>query len=389
MTTRRAFVGAVGATLVSSSLPASGSRPGEGRGGRRVSPFLFWHEDTIVVPITVNGVKTAGILDSAAAVSMIDRRLANAANIMVTSAGQSLAGPGGRLRASKTGPFQLALGDFAALLAWTAVIDLSDVSEAMGWPVGFLVGQDVLRQCLLDFRFDEKQFSVASDSEAPDLAGLEEVKLGRGLRQEPTIDISIEGKPPVSAAVDTGNSSPLLLSPAYAEQSGLLSRRSSTALSATASGISTNRLITVASLRMDHLQARDVPTEVYSSWTSNGSPANIGMPLLAGRRLVFDFGRDRLWRSISPAAPLRRDRSGLGLAVKADRLLVMHVASGSPAESGGFRVDDQIVEIDGRRVDGSYNEGDLWRWRFRPAGDQVELTLSTGAKRKLRLANYY
>lgn len=374
---------------MSGSLPAFGSVSDARRRMDPLSPFLFWHDDTIVVPVTVNGVKTAAILDSAAAVSMIDRRLANAANITVTSAGQSLAGPGGRLRASKTGPFQLALGDFATLLAWAAVIDLSGVSEAMGWPVGFLVGQDVLRQCLLDFRFDLKQFAVASDSDAPDLASLEEVKLGRGLRQEPTIDISMEGKPPVSAAVDTGNSSPLLLSSAYADQAGFLSRRSSTALSAAASGISSNRLITIASLRMDHLQAREVPTEVYSSWTSNGSPANVGMPLLAGRRLVFDFGHDRFWRSTSSAAPLRRDRSGLGLAVKADRLLVMHVASGSPAELEGFRVNDEIVEINGRRVDGSYNEGDLWRWRFRPAGDQVELKLSAGAKRRLRLADYY
>lgn len=389
MTTRRAFVGAVGATLVSSSLPASGSRPTASGRGRHISPFLFWHEDTIVVPIAVNGLKTAAILDSAAAVSMIDRRLADAANVSATSAGQTLAGPGGRLQAPKTGPVKLALGDFTALLGWTAMIDLSSVSKAMGWPVGFLVGQDVLRQCMLDFRFDVKRFAVTSGGAAPDLAGLEEVVLGRGRRQEPTIDISIEGKPPVSAAVDTGNSTPLLLSAAYAEESGLLSRRSSTALSANAGGISTNRLITIATLRMDHLQAREVPTEVYSAWTSNGSPANVGMPLLAGRRLVFDFGHDRLWRSSSPAAPLRRDRSGLGLAVKDDRLLVMHVASQSPAKSGGFRVDEEIVEIDGQRVDGTYNAGELWRWRYRPAGTRVELTLATGEKRQLRLADYY
>lgn len=351
-------------------------------------PFLFWHDDTIVVPVTINRIKTAAIIDSGAAVSMIDRRFADAANIPVTSVGQSLAGPGGRLQASRTAPFQIAVGDVVVPLAWTALVDLASVSEAMGWPVGFLLGQDVLRKYVFDFHFGARRFAIAPNSIPPQTSGLTKLALGRGIRQEPTVEISIEGNAPISAAVDTGNSSPLLLSPTYAAQAGLESRRTSTALSATASGLSTNKLVTLKTVQMEGVTVQDVPAEIYSAWTSDGSPANIGMPLLAGRRLVLDFGHDILWRSPESAA-LRRDRSGLGLAVKSDRLVVMHVAAGSPAEAGGWKASDQIVEVDGHPVDRTYNSGGLWRWRYGPEGTLVHLKRADGTDRKLRLSDYY
>lgn len=374
---------------MSGTIPVPRFAKDESASRRRSFPFLFWHEDTIVIPVTLNGIKTAAIVDSAAAVSMVDRSLASAAKIAVTEAGQTLAGPGGRFRAERSGPFQLRLAGGVTPLSWAAVIDLSDVSRAMGWPVGFLLGQDVLRTHTLDFRFDTKQFTVAASGSPAETSGLDELMLARGVRQEPTIEIEIEGHPPVSAAVDTGNSSPLLLSAAYADELGLTSRRSSTGLSATANGLSVNRLISLKRVRMDNLEARDVPTEIYAVWTSNGSPANVGMPLLAGRRLVFEFGRDRLWRSPWPAAPLRKDRSGLGLATKPDRLLVVHVAAGSPAEAGGWREKEEIVEVDGQPIGPAYNAGNLWRWRFRAAGTSVTLKLSNGTMRHLQLADYY
>lgn len=374
---------------MSNLLPAPGLAAGRLKSRPQGFPFLFWHEDTIVVPIRLNGAKTAGIVDSAAAVSMVDRNLAGAAKIAVTEAGQTLAGPGGRFRASRTEPFQLGLAGIVVPLSWAAVVDLSDVSRAMGWPVGFLLGQDVLRTHILDFHLDTKRFTLAPIGTVADTSGLTELALGRGVRQEPTIEIQIEGHSPVTAAVDSGNSSPLLLSTAYADEAGLLSRRSSTGLSATANGLSVNRLTTARSVRVAGLEIRDVPTEVYAVWTSNGSPANIGMPLLAGRRLVFDFGRDRLWRSPSAAMTLRKDRAGLGLAVKSDRLLVMHVAAGSPAESGGWKEGEEIVEVDGQPVGPAYNAGNLWRWRFRAAGTLVRLKLSNGSVRHLQLADYY
>jgi predicted aspartyl protease len=389
MATRRMIVGGLGATLMSGILPAPRSAANEFTSKQQRMPFVFWHEDTILVPVSVNGVRTVAILDSAAAVSVVDQRFAATAKIETSSVSQALAGPGGKFRASRSGPFQVSIGNLATALPWAAIVDLSQASLAMGWPVGFLLGQDMLRRHLFDFHFDTNQFIVSPNGTALDTSALVELALARGIRQEPTIEIEVEGNAPITAAVDTGNSSPLLLSAAYADEMGVSSRRSSTSLSATANGLSTNRLITVNRVGIGHLEVSSVPTEIYTAWTSNGSPANIGMPLLAGRRLVFDFGQDRLWRSPSTTVPLRRDRSGLGIAVKPDRLVVVHVASGSPALAAGWRQNEEIVEIDGKQVGPTYNKGDLWSWRFRPAGRVVDLKLSDGAVRHLRLGDYY
>lgn len=388
MTTRRSFLGALGATIMSDLLPTGASAPPV-RKEPKLFPFLFWHEDTIVIPMVVNGVKTAGILDTAAAVSMVDRSFAAGSGIAVTSTPQSLAGPGGGYRSSRTEPFQLSIADTIAAVDWAAVIDLSHVSRAMGWQVSFLLGQDVLRRYAFEFRFDTRQFFIAPTADLHAGSDLALLLLGRGSRGEPTLEIAVEDNPPLLAVLDSGNSNPLFLSAAYADSAGLTSRRSSTALSATANGLSTNRLISLRRIRMGSLSVSDVPTEIYGAWTSNGPPANVGLPLLASRRLIFDFGQDRLWRSVAGLSPLRRDRSGLGLAAEPDRLRVVHVAAGSPAEAAGWRPNEEIMEIDGKLVDPSYDTGQLWRWRFRPAGTWVRLRMLDGSERQLRLQDYY
>ena len=388
MTTRRSFLGSLGAIIMSDLLPA-GASAAPVRKGPKLFPFLFWHEDTIVIPMVVNGVKTAGILDTAAAVSVVDRSFAAQSGIAVTSTPQSLAGPGGAYRSSRTEPFQLSVADRIAAVDWAAVVDLSHVSRAMGRKVGFLLGQDILRRYAFDFRFDTRQFFIAPTAGLQGGSDLALLRLGPGSRGEPTLEIAVEDKPPIVAVIDSGNSNPLFLSAAYADSAGLTSRRSSTALSATANGVSTNRLISVRQIRMASLSVPDVPTEIYGAWTSNGPPANVGLPLLASRRLIFDFGQDRLWRSVAGLGPLRRDRSGLGLVAKLDRLRVVHVAAGSPAEAAGWRLNEEIIEIDGKPVDPSYDTGQLWRWRFRPAGTWVRLRMTDGSARQLRLQDYY
>ncbi|QDC40263.1 hypothetical protein FIL70_24255 (plasmid) [Sphingobium fuliginis ATCC 27551] len=185
MAMRRTFVGGLGAMLMSGILPAPSSAAGEPRSRRQWTPFVFWHEDTILVPIAVDGVRTAAILDSGAAVSMVDRSFAAPAKIPDSSVGQALAGPGGKIQASRSGAFQISIGDLAASLPWAALVDLSQVSRAMGWPVGFLLGQDILRKHLFDFRFDTNQFTASPNGTALDTSRLVELTLARGRARNP------------------------------------------------------------------------------------------------------------------------------------------------------------------------------------------------------------
>jgi hypothetical protein len=55
----------------------------------------------------------------------------------------------------------------------------------------------------------------------------------------------------------------------------------------------------------------------------------------------------------------------------------------------GWSIGDQIVRIDGRPINASYTRGELWRWRFLPAGTHVRLVDGSGIVRRLTLADYY
>jgi predicted metalloprotease with PDZ domain len=66
----------------------------------------------------------------------------------------------------------------------------------------------------------------------------------------------------------------------------------------------------------------------------------------------------------------------------------MHVASGSPAELAGLRVGDEVIAINGEMLGPEYfknhpSEG------TKPVGTVSVLTLSTGSKVKVVLADYF
>ncbi len=84
----------------------------------------------------------------------------------------------------------------------------------------------------------------------------------------------------------------------------------------------------------------------------------------------------------------RKDRTGLALVIRPDRLVVAHVAPGSPAEAARWRVGEEIVSINGRAIDAAYNASDLWKWRYQPSGTKVRMTMSHGEVRHLVLADY-
>lgn len=116
------------------------------------------------------------------------------------------------------------------------------------------------------------------------------------------------------------------------------------------------------------------------------------MPLIAQFDVVFDVTAGSVWfRPLDPRhrLPMLKDRSGLGFAASSTGLTIVHVAANSPAEKGGWAVGDRIVTVNGYPVDADYTHGELWRWRYGPAGSRVKLGLVGGDARELRLADYF
>jgi membrane-associated protease RseP (regulator of RpoE activity) len=155
-------------------------------------------------------------------------------------------------------------------------------------------------------------------------------------------------------------------------------------------GLSVSRVATLDKVKLCGVELEKVPVEVPASWNRT-IPAIVGFELLNRFHIVTDYPKSQIWLSPYPsriALPIPKDRSGIGAIPTPSGLKVLHVAEASPAEASGLKAGDQIVKIDGERVDSAYIISHP-RMGARPAGTQSELTLSDGRIVHLTLADYY
>ena len=145
--------------------------------------------------------------------------------------------------------------------------------------------------------------------------------------------------------------------------------------------------------------SRAVSTDLAVISSSLGRPTDLivghddgDLAVLRRFKITFDFDGGRVWFAPSRkevAKPFREDHSGLGVAFLTDRLVVKHVAARSPASAEGWKEGDEIVAVDGVPVSRVYADARLRAWRERSPGSSVTLTMASGAKRRIVLADYY
>jgi hypothetical protein len=142
------------------------------------------------------------------------------------------------------------------------------------------------------------------------------------------------------AILDLGNAGGLLLDRDFADHYRLLAgRKLSTELGVGADGPRVEIQASLDGVALGGLRLNGVPA-VATAGLSSRAPANVGLQLLSRFHLVIDFAGDRIWMTpYADAAtrPFRKNRTGLMLTPDgAGKLVVDHVAKGSPAEAGGW-----------------------------------------------------
>jgi C-terminal processing protease CtpA/Prc len=108
--------------------------------------------------------------------------------------------------------------------------------------------------------------------------------------------------------------------------------------------------------------------------------------------MILNVKAGQVWLRPLPVEerlPILKDRCGMGFAILASALQIVHVAYGGPAALSGWQVGDLITKIDGHPIDRSYTRDGLWRWRYGAPGTFVNLNDAEGQVRRLRLADYY
>jgi hypothetical protein len=114
----------------------------------------------------------------------------------------------------------------------------------------------------------------------------------------------------------------------------------------------------------------------------------VGVPVLGQTTLIVDYTRRRvILEPVGPLRPPSHDASGLHLTSsrETDRVLVTHVAAGSPGEGAGIRAGDEIESVDDLVIDAA--SLDALRVSLRRAGEQRQLVIRRGGKRiEVRIA---
>ena len=354
----------------------------------RAMPFQFVLERQIVFPITIEGKPAEAWLDSGAGASVVDAAFAR-------QLGLELGGPikahgvSGDVADVHLSKADLVAGDLAMPGRRVVVMDLSAVQRLVGRPVQVLLGRDVFDEAIVRVDFVAHRIALLPRQgfQPPPGAPLP-LKRSGDLRSVPIKVAGVE----MPAILDLGNAGGLLIDQEFAAHYGLLDgRKASTTLGVGADGAHEETQTTVDRLELGGVSLDGVPTTATADLSSK-APANIGLQVLSRFRLTIDFAGDRIWLSPYPDAKtraFRKNRTGLALAPENGRLVVDHVAAGSPAEHGGWKKGDAIIAIDGKPTPAGFAAVEASFFVYGAAGTNVALTLADGRTRKLTLADYY
>jgi hypothetical protein len=392
-----ALVSAVAGPTVASPVRVSRQVRLEGSGGTTGwLPFIFHRESQIYLPAQVNGVAAQGWIDSGASALILGRDFAERLRLKLSGAVKGHGVTGSTQGVLARGPIEVRVGSLVLNRDEAPAFDTAGVSAAAGRPFDFFLGRELFDALLVDIDFPSRKiaFHDPRSFSPPPGAVAVPLRVSGNLRSVP---VSIEGRPPVPATFDLGNNVALKISPRWAAEQKLLDgKRTTSSPSVGINGRSLDAEAVLSTLEIGGFVLKDAPVYVTQAWANdvNGisTPANIGLPVFSRFRLVTDYGRDRLWLMPSEAAlqrPFRKNRSGLRSTFAGDRLRVIHVSSGSPAERLGWKEGEAIVAVDGVPINADYMTHPRSFWSSEPAGTTIRLTLADGSVRSLTLEDYF
>ena len=367
------------------------SAPAAAKSGETWTPLLA-DPDAVIVTGTLLGERVRVLIDTGSAATVVDAAVAQRLGLKPAGS-RSVRGDTGSVTLGAGGDLEFQVGGAKLATDRYLVTDFRPIFGADPGAPHLILGVDALRDDVLEIDFPARRLAIWPRAAFQPGKDAERFAVARSARGQLSIPIAFEGKAPVAAVLDLGSSNPLTVSPALAEAQGLLNgRKVSSAATGGVDGISISRTVSVATLQLGQGQLKDVPCEVLAKTDATLAPAKLGLPVLERYGFALDVTGGTLWLRPAPrllTAPFQRDLSGLGLAVEADRLRVVHVAVGGPAALAGWREGESITAVNGAPIGPDYLAGGLARWRYGPAGGKVLLTLADGSKRTLVLKRYY
>ena len=323
-------------------------------------PFSF-EDNRIFVQCKVNGQGPyAFVVDTGAGDLTIDRALAHRLDLHGEHGG-NLGGAGSHTVSYSTALVtSLAVGTAYAANQQVTILDLSPIRKGIGLPhLDGIIGYSMLRHYAVEVDMDRRVLTLSRERIGlpPDAISVP-FSLDSGFV---FVQARIQGQPG-RILIDTGDRSSLTLFGPFAKQHDMYGRFGGVRDVLTGFGVGGPVYGDVFELpQLDVLGSRLTSITTRASRQSGGvfassiAAASIGGGVLRRFNVVYDYPLRRLyvWKSADFAVADGYDRAGLWISARDDHAYVASLLPSGPASRAGLRQGDDIMAVNGRRIDPS------------------------------------
>lgn len=355
-------------------------------------PFELTPGNQLRFTMTVDGRPATAILDTGVSYSVLSRRFAERAALKVRPGGNATA-IGGVVDIGWTPTATIAMGGLTRRGGGLTVATLPAIATGSADAVDLLVGRDVTGGFALDIDYAGRRFRLLPSGRLPFRGFTAPLSISRD-RLVYVSEITLGAARLRPMVVDTGDGSSVTVTAGGWANARLPGIRTTTAISFGLAGAVTSTIGIVPTLRLGELTARNVEIRVEPAGGFSDSieaAGRIGSGFLQNYRVLLDPTAGRMILSPVPHAdqPPVRSTSGLLVGVARDRLKVLHVMQGGPAQAAGWKEGDMICAIDGQTIPADYPTSPLASWSAGTPGRTVTLRMCDGTERKLTLRDFY
>lgn len=355
-------------------------------------PFELTPGNQLRFTMTVDGRPATAILDTGVSYSVLSRRFAERAALKVRPGGNATA-IGGVVDIGWTPTATIAMGGLTRRGGGLTVATLPAIATGSADAVDLLVGRDLTGGFALDIDYAGRRFRLLPSGRLPFRGFTAPLSISRD-RLVYVSEITLGAARLRPMVVDTGDGSSVTVTAGGWANARLPGIRTTTAISFGLAGAATSTIGIVPTLRLGELTARNVEIRVEPAGGFSDSieaAGRIGSGFLQNYRVLLDPTAGRMILSPVPHAdqPPVRSTSGLLVGVARDRLKVLHVMQGGPAQAAGWKEGDMICAIDGQTIPADYPTSPLDSWSAGTPGRTVTLRMCDGTERKLTLRDFY
>ncbi len=355
-------------------------------------PFDLTPGNQIRFTLQVDGAPVVAILDTGVSFTVASRAFVTAHRLKVRSGGSASA-IGGVVPIGWVDTKTIRLGGLTRSGGSITVAALPATATGSAQPIEMLVGRDLTEGYALDVDYGARRFRLLASGRMPFTGAVAPLAISRD-RLVYTGEISLNGRRLRPLIVDTGDGNAITLSAESWATARLIPPARTSTISFGLGGAIVTDLVILEEMKMGMLVAKNVELQIESGGGFSqrmGMAGRIGSGFLQKYRVLLDPKAGRLVLKPGPnadAEPLK-STSGVLVASQGDRLRVLHIMRGSPAERAGWHNGDMICMIDGASIPADYAGSTLSTWSIGKTGRVVAFDMCDGSWRALTLRPFY